>query len=392
MYPTAELTQEIADVLRRGHPWVFADAVRHGEHRPGDVVDVLDTDGGFVGRGVVEPDSPLRVRIWTTRPEVRVDNRLLESRIRAAARRRPFPSDETTGFRLLNGEGDRTPGLTCDVYAEVAVFRVDGLAAERWLKPARRVVEQVCGTKWAVVRRSEIYRGHHAAAEWMGQRPDPGTTFEFLEGGLTYLVDPIEGQKTGFFLDQRANRARIAKLSQGKRVLNLFAYTGGFSVAAAAAGAARTTTIDLARPAIADARRNFELNGIPAAAHEFEAVDVFEYLDRFDPGSAPFEVAVCDPPSFAHRREDVGRATAAYKRLFSGLLNVMPSGSTVALASCSSQIDRERFLEIVADSAVEAEVALVTLGLWGADVDHTTTPGFPEGDYLQFTIAEISRD
>ncbi len=392
MYPTVELTMEIGDVLRRGHPWVFADAVRHGEHRPGDVVDVLDPSGDFVGRGLIEPDSPLRIRIWTTRPEVRVDNKLLDRRIRAAAKRRPFPSPETTGYRLLNGEGDRTPGLTCDIYGEVAVFRVDGIAAERWLKPARRVIEKVCGTRWAVVRRSEIYRGKHAAAKWMGEAPEPETTFTFLEHGLTYLVDPIDGQKTGFFLDQRANRARMAELARGKRMLNLFAYTGGFSVAAAAAGAARTTTIDLAKPAIADARRNFELNGIPAAAHEFEAIDVFEYLERFDPGSAPFEVAVCDPPSFAHRREDVPKAKAAYTRLFAQLLTVMPTGSTVALASCSSQIDRERFADIVSAASVDANVALTSLGLWGADVDHTTTPAFVEGDYLQFMIVDVSRD
>lgn len=392
MYPTVELTQPIGDVIRRGHPWIYADAVRHDEHRPGDVVDVLDGDGDYVGRGLIEPDSPLRVRVWTTRPEVRVDNELLEARIRAAARRRPFPTDATTGFRLLNGEGDRTPGLTCDVYGEVVVFRVDGVAAERWLKPARRIINKLFDTTWAVVRRSEIYRGSHAAAEWMGESPPRDTTFTFSEHGLTYLVDPIAGQKTGFFLDQRANRARIAELSAGKRVLNLFAYTGGFSVAAASAGAARTTTIDLAKPAIADARRNFELNGIPAAAHAFEAIDVFEYLERFDPGSAPFEIAVCDPPSFAHRRDDVPKATAAYTRLFGSLLDVMPTGSTVALASCSSQIDRERFLDLVADAARTSDIALVSHGLWGADVDHTTTPGFPEGDYLQFLIADVQRD
>lgn len=390
MYPTAQLTHDIGEILRNGHPWVYADAISHGEHRYGDVVDVIDAAGDFVGRGIIEPDSPLRVRIWTTRPELRVDNKLLEKRIRAAARRRPFPTHDTDGYRLLNGEGDRTPGLTCDIYGEVAVFRVDGLGAERWLKPARRVIEKLCHTKWAAVRRSEIYRGENPAAMWMG--PGPDKTLTFRENGLTYLVDPIEGQKTGFFLDQRANRARIAALSPGKRVLNLFAYTGGFSVAAAANGAARTTTVDLAKPAIADAKRNFELNGIPAAAHAFEAVDCFQYLEQFDPGSAPFEIAVCDPPSFAHRREDLPKATDAYVRLFGLVLDAMPTGSTVALASCSSQIDRQRFEDIVVQASRKADVALVTHGLWGADVDHTSTPAFSEGDYLQFMVTDLHRD
>ena len=225
---------------------------------------------------------------------------------------------------------------------------------------------------------------------WLGDGPDGDVTF--LEHGLTYLARPIRGQKTGFFLDQRENRARIATLAVGRRVLNLFGYSGGFSVAAAAKGAARTTTVDLAQPALDDARRNFEMNGIPAQAHAFEKADVFDYLEQFSTGSAPFDVIVCDPPSFAHRREDVPSAIDAYTRLFGTTLDIAHDGAVVALASCSSQIDRATFREIVEGASTRADAAYVVAGIDGAGVDHPWPAGFPEADYLQFAVGTVHRD
>jgi 23S rRNA (cytosine1962-C5)-methyltransferase len=392
--PSVVLTQRLEDVLALGHPWIWEDAIDHRGARAstGDVVDVVTRSGDWIGRGVLDLDSPLRVRLWTRREGEDVGPEMLERRIRAAKRRRPFPAHDTTGYRLLHGEGDRVPGLVCDVYGEVGVLRPDGLAAERWLDHARDVIGPLCGVNHWVVRRAAIYKGSHEVAEWWGDPAPGGARVEFLEHGARYVCDVIEGQKTGFFLDQRANRARLASHAVGRRVLNLCGYTGGFSVAAAMAGAARTTTVDLAAPAIAMARENFALNGLPAAAHAFEVADVFDFLEPFDPGSAPFEVAVCDPPSFAHRRRDVPKARDAYTRLFAQLLGVMPTGSTVALASCSSHIDRALFLKIAAQAARDAGVELVLGGVHGADVDHPVLPGFPEGDYLQCVFGTVSRD
>lgn len=389
-HPTVNLTQPIQSSLRGGNPWIFYDAVRHGDHNAGDIVDVLDQDGEFIGRGVIEPDSPIRVRLWTLRRDVDVDNDLLEARLRAALKRRPFPTAGTTGFRLSNGEGDRIPGLVADVYDDVVVFRVDGLAAERWLAPAQRTLERLLDSRFFAVRRSDLYRGANPPATWMGESPDDDVTF--LENGLTFLCRPIDGQKTGFFLDQRDNRARIAALSAGRRMLNLFGYTGGFSVAAAANGAAFTTTVDIAGPALDDARRNFELNGLPSPAHAFEKADVFDYLGQFATGTAPFDVIVCDPPSFAHRRDDLPKATEAYTRLFGMTLDVAHNGAVVALASCSSQIDRARFEELVVTASRRADVAYVTSGIYGASDDHPWPIGFPEADYLQFAIGTVHRD
>lgn len=388
-YPTVQLTQPIEASLRAGHPWIYQDAVRHGSHTAGDVVDVVDIRGEWLARGVIEPDSPIRVRVWTLRRSVDVDDDLLEARIRDALKRRRYPTAATTGFRLSNGEGDRIPGLVIDVYDRAAVFRVDGLAAERWVEPARRVVERLLRCEHFAVRRSERYRGDAPAAEWLGE---PCDDVRFLEDGLTFLCRPIEGQKTGFFLDQRDNRRRVAELSVGRRLLNLFGYSGGFSVTAAARGAAYTVTVDLAQPALDDARRNFELNEIPAAAHGFERADVFDYLEQFEVGSAPFDVIVCDPPSFAHRAADVARAREAYVRLFSRVLEIAHDRAFVALASCSSQIDRERFLEITGEAATTADVSFVITGLYGAADDHPWPSGFAEADYLQFALGSVHRD
>lgn len=389
-YPRVDLTIAIEETLKAGHPWIFADAVGSVDGTAGDIVDVHDTHGQWLGRGVLDPDSPLRVRLWTLNSQVNVDDRLLEKRIRAAFKRRPFPTTETTGFRLLHGEGDRIPGLVCDIYGSLAVLRPDGMAAERWIKKARQVIQQLLPIEHWVIRRSRKYSGALPQAEWWGEKAEETVTF--LENGLTYEVDPIAGQKTGFFLDQRANRSRIARVSRGKRLLNLFGYTGGFSVAAARQEAARTTTVDLAKPALKTARRHFEINGLPSSAHGFEAADVFDYLEQFSDGSAPFEVVVCDPPSFAHRRSDLPKATAKYEELFARVLSIMPDHSTVALASCSSHIDRSRFLDIVSAAAQTSESPLILSGCWSADVDHPTAIGFTEGDYLQFAQGTILRD
>ena len=389
------LTQPLEERIALGHPWIYADAVRaHGKRlNAGEVVDVVNREGQFVARGVYDPDSPIRVRVWTLDPTQAVDEALLEQRIRQAKRRRPWPDGYTTGVRLLHGEGDRTPGLVCDLYGQVAVLRPDGRAAMRWIEPAREILSKLVPqiTRW-VVRRSSIYSDEEATASWLGE-PADSDVVTFLEHGMTLTCDVIHGQKTGFFLDQRDNRRRVAQLAQGKRLLNLFGYTGGFSIAAAMAGAARTTTVDLAAPAIEVARQHFELNDLWArGAHELIVSDVERYLERFEPRRAPFEVAVCDPPSFAHKRRDVPRATESYVRMFATLLRVMPDQAAVALCSCSSHIGREAFLKIVAAAAKQAHCSVILTDVRGADVDHPTLPAFPEGDYLQCAIGTIARD
>lgn len=395
---TVRLTQPLEARLRLGHPWIYADAISlhpRQDAKTGDIVDVVNAQNEWVGRGVLDLDSPLRVRLWTTQQHVEVNDALLATRIKLAKKRRPFPDGSTTGFRLLNGEGDGIPGLVCDVYGTVAVLRPDGVAAERWLEPARETIAKLLPIEHWVIRRASIYSDDRdrPQAQWWGDAPESGSRVPFLEHGVQLYCDVLHGQKTGFFLDQRANRQRMAQLSTGRRLLNLFGYTGGFSIMAAWAGAAQTTTVDLAAPAIEMAQYHFEINGLPTSGmHEFVTSDVFDYLERFGPYSAPFEVAICDPPSFAHKRRDVDRASQAYERLFAKLMEVMPSNATLALCSCSSHIDRQAFLNIVAQAALTAGRTFVVTGIYGADVDHPILPGFVEADYLQCVVGTLMDD
>ena len=388
---TARLTQPIEASLRGGNPWIFEDAIQHPNNvRAGDIVRVVDTNAAAIGNGVIEPDHPIRIRLWTLAPDdTKIDNDLLAARIRAALKRRPFPTSQTSGFRALNGEGDLIPGVTVDVYENVGVIRLDGRAAERWAAPTCDVLTRSVGLTHFAVVRSERYRGDAPTREWLTAAPPADIIFR--EHGLRFICRPISGQKTGFFLDQRDNRARIAELAAGKRLLNLFGYSGGFSVAAAAAGAAYTVTVDQAQPALDDARLNFELNDLVPDAHGFERADVFDFLEQFDGGIAPFDIIVCDPPSFVHRRSDLTGGTEAYVRLFTQVMRCARNGAVVALGSCSSHVDGRRFRRIVADAAEQACVSYVVGGIHGAGADHPWPIGFPAANYLQFAIGTVMR-
>ena len=390
MNPKARLTQNISKSLLEGHPWVYADAVELKEKvKNGTIVDLFDEENNFVGRGPFENGSPLSLRLWTTREGITVDDDLLWKRLASAknARDRYF-DDQTTGFRLCNGEGDRVPGIVIDIYESTGVIRVDGRAAERWIDSTKDFLVQACQIENIVVRRSEKYRDKHAKAVCvLGEVSKP---ISFLENGIKFLCDPIEGQKTGFFLDQRANRSEIAKWSKNKNLLNLFGYTGGFSLIAALRAQATTTTVDLAKPAIRMAKDNFRLNNLDLNAHDFVAMDVEKYLENFYRRQSPFDVIVCDPPSYVKRRKDLNQGKKAYVRLFAKVLDIAPLGGIVALASCSSHIGRKAFREIVNEASRVSKSPIKIHSFTGPDVDHPYLPGFPEFDYLQFMVVSIT--
>ncbi len=390
MNPKAKLTQNISKSLLDGHPWVYADAVELKEKvKNGTIVDLFDEENNFVGRGPFENGSPLSLRLWTTREGIAVDEALLWKRLGDAknARDRYF-DDQTTGYRLCNGEGDRVPGIVIDVYANTGVIRVDGRAAERWIDSTKDFLVQVCQMENIVVRRSEKYRDKHAKAECvLGEVSKPIT---FLENGIKFLCDPIEGQKTGFFLDQRANRSEISKWAKNKNLLNLFGYTGGFSLVSALRTQATTTTVDLAKPAIAMAQDNFRINNLDLNNHEFVAMDVEKYLEKFYRRQSPFDVIICDPPSYVKRRKDVNKGKKAYVRLFAKVLDIAPLGGVVALASCSSHINRKLFREIVNEASRLSKSPIKIHSFTGPDVDHPYLPGFAEFDYLQFMVVSIT--
>ncbi|MBK8482323.1 MAG: class I SAM-dependent rRNA methyltransferase [Proteobacteria bacterium] len=385
-YPRATLIRPVAAHVRRGHPFIWREALRlPAGLAAGDVIDVADGQGRFVARGVAEPTSPIAFRVWTLDPTRAVDAALLRERLRAAvALRRELLSPEVTGYRLCHGENDGVPALQCDVYEDVASLRTDGAIGLAWQERFVSAIAHLLRPRAIVVRNPQREGG--AASLVAGQLAGPVV---IREGGRRLAVDVLRGQKTGAFLDQRENRDRVGSLGQGRRVLNLFCYTGGFSVAAALGGARQVVSVDLATPAVEAARENFRLNGIDPAGHGFAVADAFAYLEALAAGEPQHDLIIVDPPSFAPNQKALAKAKAAYLRLNTLALGALPDGGWLATASCSSHLREVDFLALIAEAAAAAGRALTIAGVFGAGVDHPTRPGFAEGHYLKFVLARV---
>jgi 23S rRNA (cytosine1962-C5)-methyltransferase len=304
---------------------------------------------------------------------------LVAERLQAALDRRLAILDQTktNSFRWVHGEADLLPGIHVDFYADTAVIRFDGEGARAFYEPLEGRLRQAAGSRLAI--RSVLdraLRNPHARAD---ER-------EVLEDGLRFAVDLMHAQKGGLFLDHRENRQRVAKRARGASVLNLFGYTGGFSLHAAAAGASYTDTVDIAEDAIEAARRNFELNNLPLVNANFHTRDAFDFLASAIEHGASWDIVISDPPSFAHSKKAAEAAFRAYRRLHSMAATVTSPGGLLCAASCSSHVNRDEFLQTIEDGARLAKREWVFEGLYGAAFDHPSLPAFPEGDYLKFAM------
>lgn len=378
----------IIEHIRLGHPLVFREALeRLTGLANGQVVSLVDKQGEFVARGTIEPDSPVAFRVWTLDSHENIDEKLLQRRLsRAAELRQGLRRQGVTGYRLCHGENDFIPGLQCDIYNSIASLRTDGQLGVAWEERFVEAVRVVANPKGIVVRNPHLENG--AARVRAGRIPEE---IEITEGRRRYYVNVLAGQKTGFFLDQRENRDRLALWAKGKRVLNCYAYTGGFSVAAALAGAPTVCTVDIAPEAIAMAKRNFVLNNISLDEHDFLARDVMEVLEQVS-GQSPqprYDLIILDPPSFAPREKSLPQAKKAYEKINYLALRSLPAGGLLATASCSSHLREKDFLQIIAQAACRARRQVRTLGIYGAGADHPTRPYFPEGQYLKFVLISV---
>ncbi|MGH7298314.1 MAG: class I SAM-dependent rRNA methyltransferase [Polyangiaceae bacterium] len=377
-----------AERLAQGHPWVWRETIARGLDgvTAGEEVQVEAADGTAIGRGLADPGSPIAVRLWTHGTEA-VDGALLARRVDRAVtlRRRLFDGQATTAYRVLHGEGDRTPGFVVDRYDTVAVLRTDGEAAAARasdLAAALGPALESWGVSTLVHRlgdkgetpRFEVLRG-----------PPPPDRVTVHEHGLPLLVDLRHGQKTGAFLDQRDNRARAGELARGRRVLNLFSYAGGFSLFAAAGGAKHVTSVDVAAAAHATAQASFRAAGLDPGAHAFATADVGAFLERARKKQERWDLVISDPPSYAPSEKAVPRALAAYRALHAACAAVLAPGGVLCAASCSSHVGLDAFLTTLDDAAL-GRAELRVLKTRGAGPDHPTLPAFPEGRYLKFVV------
>ncbi len=377
MASTVRLLKPLERTLRAGHPWIYRDAL---DDTPGaaEVVTVLDRRGRFVARGI--GDESIGVRVWTVDDEP-VDAGLVRRRVaRAFALRRAIPFGDTTAYRWLNGEGDRVPALVIDRYGceqgTYAVVRTDA-TLPGWVMSTVDEALRDAGVQ-GVLRKSR-----KRTTLSFGEVPE---SIAVREHGMTLLADLRRGQKTGLFLDHRESRLRVRDLSEGRRVLNLYGYTGGFSVAAGLGGAANVLTVDIAKPAITMANSTWAANELPDV-HRGVAEDVRTFLDR---ERRTFDLIIADPPSFAPNEKSVPAALDAYRALHAACLARLARDGLYLAASCSSHVGHDAFLETLRDSARRSERVVQILERSGAPADHPRLAAFPEGDYLKIVLARLA--
>jgi 23S rRNA (cytosine1962-C5)-methyltransferase len=380
MRPAAvALQKDLSRTLRQGHPWVFRDAIASHPGIPaGDIVVVVDKQGREVAFGYWDAQSPIAIRVLDLSP---IDDKvaLLRRRLQAAlnARRANLDLSKTNAFRWVHGEADRLPGIHVDVYADVVSLRHDGQGSRAFYADLPALLASYAAD---LPVRKVIDRD---------ARNEQTEEVEVVENGVRFIVDVGRGQKGGLFLDQRENRLAVAKRAQGKSLLNLFGYTGGFSVHAACAGATHTDTVDIARPAIAAARRNFEHNHLDLAQARFHAGDAFDFLDGAIARHETWDIVVSDPPSFAPSKTSVAAARRTYLRLHRLAAQVVSPGGLLCAASCSSHLPRSDFLTLVKTGVHQAGRRFTLESYTGAGLDHPTLPVFPEGDYLKCALGKV---
>ncbi len=375
-----QLTRDLRKNILRGHPWVYREAIKTDKTaHQACLCRVIDRKGKDVAWGLYSPQGPLALRILSTASKP-PNAAFYQKRLLSAWKlREPLRSDHTNAFRLINGEGDGLPGLVCDVYNNVAVLQFDGDSCyefwdqefvAQWLLNQKGIQSVYCKPRRSDSRQGLIF----------GQ-PLPEAALQIKENGVQFVVDIVNGQKTGFFLDQRDNRAYLQTISRDKRVLNLFSYTGGFSLYAGRGGAQHVTSVDLSEPALAMADEAWLLNGLDKAKHEIIGQDVFQFIEN---QSDLFQIVMVDPPSMTHSEKTKGQATRSYIDLFAKAAQLVEKGHHLVLSSCSSHISFQDFFEIIDESLSKARRRGQILRVSGQGFDHPFPHACRELRYLKF--------
>ena len=378
--------------LQRKHPWVFEGSVeRGGSAEPGDTVRVEARDGRFLAWASFSPSSMIRLRAWSFDEAEHIDAAFFERRVMAAVAMRARLAVASSGVRLIHGEADGLPGLIVDRYGDILSAQFLSAGSERWKAPIADALLAATGCTRLYERSDASVRkleGLAQATGWLrgGSEQSGATAVTITEHDWRLNVDVAEGHKTGYYLDQRDNRALFARLVRQfgiRRVLNCYSYTGGFSVAALAGGATEVISVDSSAPALAHASAHVTLNGFDAACHSTRDADVNATLRQLLADGRTFDAIVLDPPKFAPNAASADRAARAYKDINRLALKLLAPGGLLLTFSCSGGINADLFHKIVAGAGMDAEVDGYLLQRLEAAADHPTTLYFPEGEYLK---------
>lgn len=383
--------------VRNRHPWLFSGAIQQidAAARDGDTVDAYSKTGQWLARGYLNRRSQIQVRLLSWQESETIDEAFWRRRLqRAIAGRAALAADPTTNaFRLVHAESDGLPGLVVDRYGDWLVMQCLTLGIERVKPLLARLLVELCQPAGIVERSDVDVRGKEGLRPVVGMAHGaaPAGPVEIMEHGQRFLVDLLGGQKTGFYLDQRQNRQRVASYCQGARVLNAFSYSGGFAVHALAAGAARVTNLDSSLEALELGERNLALNGFdPDAQAEGVVGDVFQVLRGWRAAEERFDVIILDPPKFAHSQQQVDRAARAYKDINLLAMQLLPPGGLLATFSCSGLVSADLFQKIVFGASVDAGREVQVIERLSQGTDHPVLLSFPEGEYLKGLICRVT--
>ena len=389
---------------RGGHPWVFGEEVTkiEGEYANGDLVDVVTSKGKYLGTGFVNDHSKIRVRIISTNTNDKFDEAFWERRLRYALDYRLTVMGERdfNCCRLIFGEADMFPGLTVDRYNDLLVTQTLSLGIEMrkqmlfelLIKILREMGQEIRGLYERNDVRIRLLEGMEEGKHWFATDlcPEPGAvTTEIVENGIEYTVDVENGQKTGFFLDQKYNRQAIAKIAKGKHVLDCFTHTGSFALNAAKGGAASVTAVDISAEAVQMAEHNAAINNCSDVMPGVQAT-VFDLLsDLFNKHSREYDFIILDPPAFTKSGSTVKNAIRGYKEINLKAMKLLPRGGYLATCSCSHFMKEELFVKMLQDAAHDANVSLRQIEARQQSPDHPILWQVPETNYLKFYIFQV---
>lgn len=390
-YPVLTVNAKAERAIRSGHPWVYGAEVTgvDGSYENGDVVDVVSSKGSWLGAGFVNDNSKIRVRLLSRNTNDRFDDSFWRHRVSYAVEyRKTVVPDALEECRLIFGEADGFPGLTVDRYGKVLVSEILCLGMDRIKERIYDLLLELTGAE-AVYERSESpLREKEGLERFTGWVRGTGSGHSLIHvNGIEFDVDYINGQKTGFFLDQRDNRAAVGRISKGKRVLDCFSHVGGFALHAAKGGAEQVTAVDISQSALDSAAVNAGLNGLEI---NFIKADVFDFLTELaDRKSRDYDLIVLDPPAFTKSGTTLKSAYRGYKEINLKAMKILPRGGYLATCSCSHFMTDELFRRMLAEAASDAAVQLRQVYVGRQAADHPILWGVPETDYLEFYIFQV---